>query len=107
MSLDFVHRMVGQILVELGDNALLHVCMKGVAQIGQGPRRACDDDGLDLAFADQGLERGRYIAGEFMLLDVVPVGGFKAASAPAADTGISPARLIRALVMRVHIVKDL
>src|ERR1017187_2065262 len=103
MFLDLVHRMVGQILRQLGDDALLHVRMERLAQIGQGPGRARDHQSLDLAVADQPFERGGDIAGELVLLEIVPVGALDAAAAAAAGARIGAARSVGALVVRGRI----
>src|ERR1700676_4507214 len=98
MLADFVDRMLGEILVDLRNDLLLHVVMKSFAQIGERTRRRDHDQSLDLALAHHLLKRCGGFVRKLMFFQLVPV-GLADARAARTDRGMRPARAVAALVV--------
>src|SRR5215469_16243348 len=73
MSLDLVHGMLGQVLVDFVNDARLHVGMERLPQICKRPRRGDNDERLRLSLAHELFHRRGNAANEAVLLEVVPV----------------------------------
>src|SRR5690348_15408514 len=80
MSLDFTNRVLGKILVDLGNDERPNVGMEGVSEIGKCPGRRHDDESGYLPLADYPLHFGSDKPGETVLFDVVPVDGLDRAA---------------------------
>src|ERR1019366_7427680 len=74
MLFNFPDRMLGQILVYLGNNACLHVGVECISQFSESPRRSNYNEGFHLARPDHLLHGGSDLSCEAMLLDVMPIG---------------------------------
>ena len=107
MLLDLGDRVLGEILVDLRHDLLLHVVVEGFAQIGERARRRHHDQGLDLALAHDLLQHRRHVVGEFVLFQVVPV-GLRDARSAEADRRMLPAWTVGALLVggRVFLVDE-
>src|SRR5579864_7473174 len=78
--LDFPNWTVGQILVELGDNSIFHVGVKGMPQLRNRARRSDNHDLFHLFCADEALQRGGDMRDEALLLQLMPIGSVHAAA---------------------------
>ena len=96
--LDLVDRLLGEILVDLGDDAGLDVLVQRLAQVSEGARGCGDQQRLDVALAHQLFERFRHHAGEMVLLQIVPIGRFDRAAA-GPNAGVAAARPVSALLV--------
>ena len=93
MRFDVRDRVVGQVLADFGDDALLHVGMEGAAQVGERARRRGDDDGGHVVGAHEFFQFRRHAFDEPMLLEMMPVGLFHGAAtmrASALDAASGP-----------------
>jgi hypothetical protein len=82
MLFNFPDRMLGQILVDLGDDACFDIGMECVSQVGERFRRSYDDEGLRPARANHLLHGSSDPPRKPMLFDVVPICGLDC-TAPA------------------------
>src|SRR5579864_7711184 len=96
---DFPYRMLGQVLVDLGDDESLHIAMEGAAQFGQGPWRRHDHERGCLSCPDNLLHRRRDPFGEPLLLDVMPVDRLDGASLTRVKAFANPPRPLATLLV--------
>src|ERR1043166_7186717 len=106
MLLDLADRMLGEVLVDLGDDPPLDVGMEGMAQLRQRARRRRHDQGLGVALAHELLHGGSDAMGETLLLELVPVGGVEAAALAGLGALEAATGLVAALLVRRRIVVD-
>jgi len=106
MFLDLVDRMLGKVLANFCDDPLLHVGVKRISQICQGPRRRDNDECLGLALMHELFHRCGDAMNEAMLLKLVPVGISDAAAEVRPGALESAARPVGALLVRGWIVVD-
>ena len=102
MLLDLVDRMLGKVLANFCDDPLLHVGMKRISQICQGPRRRDYDECLGLALTHELFHRCGDAMNEAMLLELVPVGISLAAAEVRAGAFESAAGPVSATVCRYY-----
>src|SRR5579863_3201004 len=96
---DLRDRMLGQILIDLRDDALLDVGVKHMPQLGKGSGRRDHDDFLHIAVTHQLLQRCRHPIGKALLLDLVPVRRLHTAVAMRAGALHGATRAIGALLV--------
>src|SRR5262249_29729377 len=106
MLLDLVDGMLGKVLVDLGDDPLLHVGVERTTQVRPRPRRRDHDERLGLALAHERFHRGGDAMSEAMLLELVPVGISYTAAEVCAGAFESAAGPVAALLVRGRIVVD-
>ena len=97
MTLDFPHRLLGEVLVDLTMTLRLHVRVKRAAQIGERARRGREDERRRAALAYEALQGLRHAFGEAMLFDLVPVGRLHGAASRRMGAGEAAAGAIRPL----------
>src|SRR5580704_16357913 len=103
--LDFVDRLLGEVLVDLGDDVGLDVLVQGLAQVGEGARGRSDDECFHVALAYELLQRCRHLTGEVVLLQFVPI-GLRHRAAAMPDAGVAAARPVGALLVGRRIYID-
>jgi hypothetical protein len=81
MLFDFPDRMLGQVLVYLGNDACFHVGVECVPQISKSPWRSNYDEGFYLPRSDHLFQSSGYLSREMVLLNIVPIGWLDSASA--------------------------
>jgi len=106
MLLDLADRMLGEILVDLGDDPSLHVGMEGVSELRQRARRCGDDQRLGVAFAYEPLHGGGDALGKPLLLELVPVGRVEAAALIGVGSLEAASRPIGALLAAGRVLID-
>src|ERR1700724_695574 len=99
MLLDLANGMVGEILVELGDDPALYVRMERSAQIRQRARRRDHYQRLRFSLAHERLHGACDSVHETMLLEIVPVRVFHCAAQIGAGALERAAGPIAALLM--------
>jgi len=106
MLLNLVYRMLGKILVDFGDDPLLHVGMERMPQICEGAGRCDDHECLHLALAHETLHRRGDPLSEAMFLEIVPVGVFNAAAQIRAGALESASRAVATLLVSWWVIID-
>jgi hypothetical protein len=77
---DIVDRVLGEVLVDFGNDSALHIGVEGIPQIGERACRGRNNDRLYFALAHELLEGSGDMPCEAMLLKIMPVGrGYAAA----------------------------
>ena len=66
--------MFGEILVDLGDDPLLDIGVKRLAQVGECARRRDHDERMNATFADDPFESRGDVCGKAVLFELVPIG---------------------------------
>jgi hypothetical protein len=104
MGLDLRHRMIGEVLADLGDDPLFHIVMESPPQIGERARRCRNDEGGDRPVAHHMLQRCGDALDKTMLLKLMPIGLADAGAARGVAARRSRARLVGALLVGRGIV---
>ena len=106
--LNLRNRMLGQILIHLGNYPLLHIHMKSMAQLRKGARRSNNDERLHAFCSNQFLYRSGYVLYKAMLLQLMPICDFHAAAAVRGSTLKCPPGPIGPLLMgrRIFVSED-
>jgi hypothetical protein len=109
MLLYVVNRVVGEILVHLGDDPRPHVRMERMAQVGEVSGRRYDDERFHLPITHKALQRRGDPLCKPMLLEIVPVGVLYSAAKVGSGTLERPTRPVTALLVsrRVLILRKL
>src|SRR5579872_444808 len=97
--LDIPNGMLGQVLVDFGNNPFLHVRMKGMPQFSKGARGRDDNDGLCLFSANKLLHGGGDMVGKPMLLQLMPVRLLHGRTPVRTSAFKGPAGTVAALVV--------
>src|SRR5689334_13285499 len=85
MLLDLLDGVLGQIVVDFGNNPTLHIGVEGESQICKRPRRCDYNYGLHLALAHKPFHRRSDSLGETVVFELVPISIVDAA--PQVRTG--------------------
>jgi hypothetical protein len=94
------NRVLGQVLVDLGDYSISYIYMESMPQIGEGTRRGSNDESFDIARAHQLLQRRSHTMGKSMCLELVPIRRLHTGAAVRTGPLEGTSRTIAALFSR-------
>src|SRR6516164_9035800 len=98
MLLDLPDRLIGQVIVDFGNETMLDIAMHHVPQLGKRARWRDYHGGLDIVSAHPLLQHGRNMVGKVLLFELVPIGGIHTAAPRGSGAFEAPSRAIGSLL---------